>query len=135
MLERNSVAHLPLPKPVLDPARRTQVETDPDHGLWEFFPPNKSLMATPAELKAHGRSWKVQELRAKDWDDLHRLWWVCIKERNRLYTYANERKRLGGMYGDYESEGRMKQVSVTGMASGGHILTDVFAAQINDEGH
>lgn len=67
-------------------------------------------MATPAEMHAHGRAWTVQELRVKDWDDLHRLWWVCIKERNRLFTYEVERKRLGSMYGDHESEGRMKQV-------------------------
>lgn len=107
----NWVTEYPLPKPVLDPARRTQMATDPEHGLWDFFPPNKTLMATPAEMNAHGRAWSVQELRVKDWDDLHRLWWVCIKERNRLYTYEVERKRLGGMYGDYESQKRMKVVS------------------------
>lgn len=80
-------------------------------------------MATPAELHAHGRAWIVPELRVKDWDDLHRLWWVCIKEKNRLNTYAEERKRIGSMYGDYESEGRMRQVGVARLAE----LMDLFA--------
>ncbi|CZT19491.1 related to 54S ribosomal protein L4, mitochondrial [Ramularia collo-cygni] len=123
MWKANSVKNVPLPKPVLDPARRTQIETDPDHGLWEFFPANKTLMATPAEMHAHGRAWTVQELRAKDWDDLHRLWWVCIKERNRLFTYEVERKRLGPMYGDYESGERMKVIKHT-MKAIKHTLTE-----------
>jgi large subunit ribosomal protein L47 len=114
-LKQMSAAREPLPKPVLDPARRTSVETDPDHGLWEFFPPSRSTMATPAEMSAHGRQWTVQELRAKDWDDLHRLWWVCIKERNRLNTYALERRRVGNMYGDYESNNRIRVVSTSGI--------------------
>ena len=41
-----------------------------------------------------GRSWTVGELRSRDWDSLHQLWWVCVKERNRLATEKLERKRL-----------------------------------------
>src|SRR5215469_12786711 len=32
-----SVSKTPLPKPVLDPSKRSKVEVDPDHGLWQFF--------------------------------------------------------------------------------------------------
>lgn len=108
--ERLSVNPRFAPKPVLDPRERSTVEVDDDHGLWEFFPADRSSMATPADLNAHGRAWTVGELRNKDWDDLHRLWWVCIKEMNRIRTWNVERERMGNMYGAHESEKRMIEV-------------------------
>lgn len=87
------------------------MEVDEDHGLWDFFPSDRKTMATPEEMAAHGRSWTVAELRNKDWDDLHRLWWVCLKEKNRLNTYAAERDRIGNMYGSHESMKRLSTVS------------------------
>lgn len=101
-----------LPKPVLDPAKRSKVEVDEDHGLWEFFGPERTAMVTPEELTAHGRAWTVPELRNKDWDDLHRLWWVCLKEVNRLNTSEGERERSGAMYGEFESNARKREVSI-----------------------
>ena len=70
-------------------------------------------MSTPVELSNHGRGWTVKELRAKDWEDLWRLWWVCTKERNRLETFKCEKGRMGGeFYGDFEAEGREEAVSL-----------------------
>ena len=58
-----------------------------------------------------GRSWAVQELREKSWDDLHSLWWVCVKERNRIATSQKERERLNAGHGEYEANERTKVVS------------------------
>ena len=100
-----------LPKPVLDPRRRSVVEVSEDHGLWDFFNRDRTTLSTPGELSAHGRAWTVSELRSKDWDDLWRLWWMCVKERNRVMTFLQEKQRIGKMIGSAEAGGRLKVVS------------------------
>ncbi|KAK3672074.1 54S ribosomal protein L4 mitochondrial [Recurvomyces mirabilis] len=105
-----------LPKPVLDPQKRSTVDVDEDHGLWDFFYPSRELFPTPEESHAHGRAWTVPELRVKDWDDLHRLWWTCVKENNRSATAMLARQKAAarsGMYGDYEANARHEVVAET----------------------
>lgn len=60
-----------------------------------------------------GRAWSVEELRRKSWDDLHKLWWRCVKERNIIFTQALERQRLDPGYGEYEAKGRDREVCVS----------------------
>jgi large subunit ribosomal protein L47 len=52
-------------------------------------------------------------LRSRDWESLHQLWWVCVKERNRLATDRLERQRLDAGYGEYENRQRDKTVQET----------------------
>lgn len=60
-----------------------QLTTSPAaRGLEEFFDvPGKDGAAPSA-----GRSWLARELRQKSWDDLHKLWYVLLKERNMLQS-------------------------------------------------
>ncbi len=124
-----------LPKPVLDPRQRSEVLVDEDHGLWDFFNRDRTSLTTPEELAGHGRGWTVAELRKKDWDDQWRLWWVCIKERNRLFTYLREKERVGKLYGAHEAYKRLTQVSLEvcdNMRSG--IIINVRSADQEDTG-
>ncbi|KAF2824550.1 MRP-L47-domain-containing protein [Ophiobolus disseminans] len=98
-----------LPKPV----RITEKITGtPDHGLWDFFR-DQQLLQTPVEENKYGRAWTIGELRSRDFETLHQLWWVCAKERNRLATEKIERHRLDAGYGDYENKNRDETVQKT----------------------
>jgi hypothetical protein len=131
-----SVADLPLPVPVLDPALRSKPTVSPNHGLWNFFPlvqretangegtvEQRVSMMTPEELAACGRAWSAEELRGKGWADLHGLWWACVRERNMLATVENERKRLKAGYGEAEFDERDKVVRET-MRAIRYVLTE-----------
>ncbi|KAG8166898.1 hypothetical protein KVR01_002587 [Diaporthe batatas] len=121
-----SVDNVPLPRPV-SPKEFPAVVTDPDHGLWDFFYSKDKPLNTPQEDAAHGRSWRVEELRRKSWEDLHSLWWVCIKERNRIATGNWERSKGKYGYGDNESKAREMEVRKT-QAAIKHALTERFYA-------
>lgn len=55
------------------------------HGLDEFF--------TNQQAGVVGRAWGVHECRLKSSSELHKLWFVCVKERNMLYTYKHITER------------------------------------------
>jgi large subunit ribosomal protein L47 len=112
-----SMSSIPLPRPRED--FRPTVKVDPNHGLWGFFPASGKLLWTPEETEQHGRPWTVEELRRKSWEDLHALWWVCCKERNRLATARVELNRSKLGFGARELEMRDDTVCVPTRLVGG----------------
>ncbi|VEN38503.1 unnamed protein product [Callosobruchus maculatus] len=73
-------------KCIISRAKSTSV---PKGGLMEFFDDEKNWGVQ--EVKS-GRSWKKEELRLKSNTDLHKLWYVLLKERNMLLTMEQEAK-------------------------------------------
>ncbi|KAK5806211.1 hypothetical protein VI817_000469 [Penicillium citrinum] len=121
-----SAAKYPLPQPV-SPEKMQSRGATPDHGLWGFFPPSREALSVPEFDDDFGRPWAIQELREKSWDDLHKLWWVCVKERNRIATSNFERSRLKPGYGDHEAHERDRAVQVT-QKSIKHVLRERWYA-------
>jgi large subunit ribosomal protein L47 len=60
-------------------------------GIEEFFDPERKA----GEPFVSGRSWTVVDLRRKDFDDLHKLWYVLYKERNLLLSLKAKYRRSG----------------------------------------
>nr|KAJ3418206.1 39S ribosomal protein L47, mitochondrial [Polyrhizophydium stewartii] len=83
-------------------------------GLDEFFDSGKGWVWNDKELPT-GRAWLSAELRNKSFDDLHKLWWVCIKELNKLYSQRDEARRFSMYFPHVErirqlTMGRIKNV-------------------------
>ncbi|KAL0085820.1 mitochondrial 39-S ribosomal protein L47 (MRP-L47)-domain-containing protein [Phycomyces blakesleeanus] len=74
-------------------------------GIYQFFENGESL----PKQGWTGRSWKADELRAKSFDDLHKLWYVLLKERNVLATQREQAKRLSIGKQIWSNAGRMKK--------------------------
>ncbi|GJN29784.1 hypothetical protein PR202_gb18104 [Eleusine coracana subsp. coracana] len=53
--------------------------------LEEFFEVDRT-MEDDKPPPHYGRSWKASELRLKSWDDLQKLWYVLLKEKNMLMS-------------------------------------------------
>ncbi|KAM0801651.1 mitochondrial 39-S ribosomal protein L47 (MRP-L47)-domain-containing protein [Usnea florida] len=123
----NSMSKQPLPRPVLDPEKRTKIQVDPNHGLWGFFNSERKALSTLEQEKAKGRPWTVEELRHKSWEDLHSLWYICCKERNRIATESQERIRIRKTAGIREAKERDMTIRQT-QAKIKHTLTERWYA-------
>ncbi|KAF0291082.1 39S ribosomal protein L47, mitochondrial [Amphibalanus amphitrite] len=74
---------LPLKSPSLAILNRLFQTSCSRYGLMEFFDDEKNWGADEVRV---GRAWKAEELRLKSNQDLHKLWYVLLKERNMLLT-------------------------------------------------
>ncbi|KAI9347956.1 mitochondrial 39-S ribosomal protein L47 (MRP-L47)-domain-containing protein [Zopfochytrium polystomum] len=82
----------------LQPFPDVSVSLNPKgRGLLDFFDNENGWVWKQDELK-HGRAWTCEELRAKSFDDLHKLWWVCLKEQNKLLSQRDEARRFEVMF-------------------------------------
>lgn len=90
-------------------------------GLEEFFDtPGKD-----GQPPAAGRAWMAKDLRNKSWDDLHKLWYVLLKERNMLQSEKLQARAAGGRL---QNPFRLTKVR-KGMARIKHVLNERAIAE------
>lgn len=90
-------------RPPITPTVRN-IEVSESHPLWQFFY-EKKLLRSPEDLNdQENRAWTVPELRRKSFDDLHSLWYNCLKERNSLAREADYISSLKGSPGLYRDD-------------------------------
>lgn len=65
------------------PPTVANIKCPEDHPLWKFFS-NKKFLRSEEDLDLNARAWSVPELRRKSFNDLHSLWYSCLRERNVL---------------------------------------------------
>ncbi|KAK2530887.1 Mrpl47 [Columba livia] len=91
-----------LPGLMLNPFHKNPAKAEPVHqlrflhtslsrrGLEEFFDDPKNWGEKTVKS---GDAWNIKQLRAKSSEDLHKLWYVLLKEKNMLLTLEQESKR------------------------------------------
>lgn len=80
----------------IQPARSISSTRTLFNSLHDFFEDGRSLpIFERTKAPAYGRAWKADELRLKSFEDLHKLWFVLLKEKNLLATQKAEAQRLG----------------------------------------
>jgi ribosomal protein L29 len=79
----------------------------PTFGMEEFF---AAPLKDGQQLVKAGRSWTAAELRNKSFEDLHVLWFLCLKERNYLLSERLYYRQIGMAAAD---PGRLGKVRFT----------------------
>ena len=78
-------------------------------GIADFVDGRKNEEGDPIPV---GRSWKASELRLKSFEDLQKLWFVLLKERNMLHTEKLLAKRNGEIMKGFSRFKKVKVVCV-----------------------
>ncbi|KAM0844834.1 hypothetical protein ACQ4PT_056773 [Festuca glaucescens] len=100
-------------------AASTSVVRKAQNPLEEFFEVERS--AADDQARPHyGRGWKAAELRLKSWDDLHKLWYVLLKEKNMLMS---QRQMLNSENMHFPNPERISKVKRS-MCRIKHVLTE-----------
>lgn len=70
-----------------------------------------TIVHSEDDLTCKGRAWSYAELSIKSFNDLHKLYWLCVKEQNQILTRSKEMRRVRAGYGQVEVDEKLKIVS------------------------
>lgn len=79
---------------VSEEEHREKLKTAPLRAFFEPFAGQRELVGFPKQVP-YGRPWFARELRMKSFEDLHKLHFVLLQERNKLLSEKLRRRNLG----------------------------------------
>eukprot|EP00918_Siedleckia_nematoides_P053235 GHVU01116303.1.p4 GENE.GHVU01116303.1~~GHVU01116303.1.p4 ORF type:complete len:124 (+),score=14.84 GHVU01116303.1:3590-3961(+) len=87
--------------------------------LWRYSDLDDSVSFEEKEAyRVTGDAWPACLLRKKSFVDLHKIWFVCLKEKNKLLS---ERLMALQQSRDMHAHGRMKKVNLRGRKHKGFV--------------
>ena len=87
------------------------------------------------EERKTGRAWRADELRLKSHDDLHKLWYVLLKEKNKLKSdqlMQTQMQQVFFRYSDLKKV-RLSMARLLTVVNERKKIRSLFRAQLEDE--
>ncbi|KAL3205154.1 hypothetical protein MRX96_040875 [Rhipicephalus microplus] len=103
---KSSVIRSTTPRIAQSPCSASLHTSCVQRGLMEFFEPKDNWGAD--EVRS-GKSWSKDELRIKSNSDLHKLWYILLKEKNMLLTMEEAAKREVELFPNPERIDKVKE--------------------------
>eukprot|EP01064_Diplonema_japonicum_P024150 TRINITY_DN34645_c0_g1_i1.p1 TRINITY_DN34645_c0_g1~~TRINITY_DN34645_c0_g1_i1.p1 ORF type:complete len:412 (+),score=108.64 TRINITY_DN34645_c0_g1_i1:40-1275(+) len=88
-------------------------EDSGQRGIEEFVGQHIIEKGFGAATPDPGRSWMVEELEGKSYEDLRRIWFLCLKERNQLKSVELFYQHQTETFGDFPHPDRLNRVEVS----------------------
>eukprot|EP01059_Diplonema_ambulator_P032682 TRINITY_DN6531_c0_g1_i1.p1 TRINITY_DN6531_c0_g1~~TRINITY_DN6531_c0_g1_i1.p1 ORF type:complete len:415 (+),score=115.54 TRINITY_DN6531_c0_g1_i1:48-1292(+) len=110
---RNQLGSLPRVAQRRYDTEELEEENTGQKGIEEFVGQHVIEKGFGSQTPDPGRAWGVEELESKGYEDLRRIWFLCLKERNQLKSLELFYQHQAETFGDFPHPDRLNRVETT----------------------